>query len=125
MAITGGFGMTLDLERGTRRQWVMGKDGVRRWADDGHEVRACTCHPDDSPPRPCGRRYALGECRLAAARDILRGAIDTANVYAGEPHEELRIVTLRMDDALRVLAAMTPNTSVNARAEGTSQGGTK
>lgn len=25
--------------------------------------RACTCHPDDSPPKPCAQRYALGECQ--------------------------------------------------------------
>lgn len=27
--------------------------------------RSCTCHPDDSPPVPCARRYALNECRQA------------------------------------------------------------
>ena len=31
--ITGGFGMTMDLERGTMRHWVLGTDGVKRWAD--------------------------------------------------------------------------------------------
>lgn len=29
--------------------------------------RPCTCHPDDNPPRPCPRKYALSECRKAAA----------------------------------------------------------
>lgn len=29
--------------------------------------RGCTCHPDDNPPRPCPQRYALSECRAAAA----------------------------------------------------------
>lgn len=45
MAITGGFGTTMDLERGTIRQWVMGRDGVKRWADTNEPVepacRAC------------------------------------------------------------------------------------
>jgi hypothetical protein len=27
----------------------------------------CTCHPDDDPPVPCARKYALSECRAAAA----------------------------------------------------------
>ncbi len=27
---------------------------------------ACTCHPDDNPPVPCPRKYALTECRAAA-----------------------------------------------------------
>lgn len=26
----------------------------------------CTCHPDDNPPVPCPKKYALGECRKAA-----------------------------------------------------------
>jgi hypothetical protein len=25
--------------------------------------RACTCHPDDNPPQPCARKYALSECK--------------------------------------------------------------
>ena len=36
--ITGGFGMTMDLERGTMRQWVMSGDGVKRWADTNEPV---------------------------------------------------------------------------------------
>lgn len=36
--ITGGFGMTMDLERGTMRHWVMGGDGVKRWADNNEPV---------------------------------------------------------------------------------------
>lgn len=27
----------------------------------------CTCHPDDNPPQPCPKKYALTECRKAAA----------------------------------------------------------
>lgn len=30
------------------------------------EPRPCTCHPDDNPPVPCPRKYALSECRAAA-----------------------------------------------------------
>lgn len=37
--ITGGFGTTFDLERGTSRQWYMKRDGVKRWADTGQPVR--------------------------------------------------------------------------------------
>ena len=33
MAITGGFGIEIDLGTGQQRQWVMGRDGVKRWAD--------------------------------------------------------------------------------------------
>lgn len=38
--------------------------------------------------------------------EMVQGAIDTANTYASGPHVNLRIVTLRMDDALRVLAEL-------------------
>lgn len=34
---------------------------------DEPSERPCTCHPDDNPPRPCPRKYALSECRKAAA----------------------------------------------------------
>jgi hypothetical protein len=30
------------------------------------EERPCTCHPDDNPPVPCPKKYALAECRAAA-----------------------------------------------------------
>lgn len=32
----------------------------------GASERPCTCHPDDNPPTPCPRKYALQECRAAA-----------------------------------------------------------
>lgn len=48
MGITGGFGTTMDLERGTMRQWVMGRDGVKRWADNGEPVqKPATTLPND------------------------------------------------------------------------------
>lgn len=31
-------------------------------------ARPCTCHPADNPPRPCPQKYALSECRAAAAK---------------------------------------------------------
>jgi hypothetical protein len=30
---------------------------------EGIVGRSCTCHPDDNPPNPCARIYALTECR--------------------------------------------------------------
>ncbi len=35
-------------------------------------VRPCTCHPDDNPPRPCPRKYALAQCRAAANESEVR-----------------------------------------------------
>lgn len=31
------------------------------------DTRTCTCHRDDNPPKPCPRKFALSECRAAAA----------------------------------------------------------
>ena len=35
--------MTMDLERGTMRQWVIGRDGVKRWADSGEPTEPLRC----------------------------------------------------------------------------------
>lgn len=51
MAITGGFGTTMDLANGTSRQWVMGSDGVKRWAD--------TNEPISKPPEYADMERAL------------------------------------------------------------------
>lgn len=29
------------------------------------DTRTCTCHPDDNPPNPCTKKYALTECRIS------------------------------------------------------------
>lgn len=31
--IARGFGVTMDIERGATRNWVVGSDGVKRWVD--------------------------------------------------------------------------------------------
>lgn len=41
--------------------------------------RACTCHPDDNPPVPCPRKYALTHCRAVDLGKRLRHAITTAS----------------------------------------------
>ena len=42
------------------------------------DPRRCTCHPDDNPPRPCPRKYALTHCRAADLHRRLQNAIVTA-----------------------------------------------
>lgn len=41
--------------------------------EDGHEEvkRPCTCHPDDNPPSPCQRKYALQDCRAAVVEKLV------------------------------------------------------
>lgn len=42
--------------------------------------RSCTCHPDDSPPVPCPKKYALRECVTAHAAAV--SAADNAALRA-------------------------------------------
>ncbi len=42
------------------------------------DPRSCTCHPDDEPPVPCPRKYALTHCRAADLGAKLRRAVTTA-----------------------------------------------
>jgi hypothetical protein len=68
MAITGGFGFTMDLKRGTSRQWVMGRDGVQRWADDGT--------PTDGSCSECGAKdadQAATMCICSGEKDDCHG----------------------------------------------------
>ena len=61
MAITGGFGSTLDLESGVTRRWVIGRDGVKRWLDTNEPVESRT----DTPVAVTARNTApleTGEC---------------------------------------------------------------
>lgn len=53
--------------------------------------RTCTCHPDDNPPRPCPRKYALHECRDA---ELARLRADNARL-----REELDGVIKELADA--------------------------
>ncbi len=42
-------------------------DGTEQWLATAlmRVARSCTCHPDDSPPVPCARKFALTDCRAA------------------------------------------------------------
>jgi hypothetical protein len=35
-------------------------------ASKATDTRTCTCHPDDNPPVPCPRKFALSHCQVAA-----------------------------------------------------------
>lgn len=51
MAITGGFGVTIDTKSGVSRCWFVGRDGIKRWADTG------------APTYPACDRSACGDHR--------------------------------------------------------------
>lgn len=61
-----GFGTaTIHYDSATWAQLDAAHDALRAALAAG-EARPCTCHPDDNPPQPCARRYALAECRAAS-----------------------------------------------------------
>ncbi len=58
--------MTMDLERGTARQWVIGRDGVKRWADANEPVEPLRCEDcrktgaiHCSDPENCGGPWTV------------------------------------------------------------------
>lgn len=61
--------LLLQNDRDEVMEWARGvklhfPDGAPELVADSKE-KPCTCHPDDNPPRPCPRKYALSECRRA------------------------------------------------------------
>lgn len=61
-------------------------------AEGAGEARPCTCHPTDDPPQPCAQKYALTECREAAAPKLspLGEAVRIARGDHGPPTEPVR-----------------------------------
>lgn len=47
------------------------------------DTRPCTCHPNDNPPFPCARKYALSDCQ------------DLSGEVVDEPHRAIRAVDAR------------------------------
>ena len=71
MAISGGFGVLLDLVTGRPRRWYMRGDGIKRWisndmpCDAGKETDLWRC-------TVCGRVGTVGRCRGEATREPFR-----------------------------------------------------
>lgn len=42
-------------------------NSIAQAAAKSEDRRSCTCHPDDNPPVPCPRKFALTDCRQSAA----------------------------------------------------------
>jgi hypothetical protein len=59
--ITGGFGWTMDLERGAMRQWTMGRDGVQRWLDNNARVDGLDLELSEIQARFADRLHELGK----------------------------------------------------------------
>jgi len=59
---------------------------------DEVERRSCTCHPDDCPPSPCPHKFALKECRAAAALEAFPADdfSHTAHLFRGSDEKVLR-----------------------------------
>lgn len=58
-------------------------------AGSKENARACTCHPNDKPPRPCAQKFALRECRLSALLDAARVYTDSRESFPSLPRDYL------------------------------------
>lgn len=82
--------MTMDLEHGTTRQWIIGHDGVKRWTDDGEIAETEPVCAAGVEPCACAvatLRYAV-KCEQDAKRyQYLRSrnldTIHNGGVFAG------------------------------------------
>jgi hypothetical protein len=58
----------------------------------GADTRTCTCHPGDSPPNPCQRKYALSECLDAAlAEDAMQRLTDVQQEMEATSQESRQV----------------------------------
>lgn len=111
MGITGGFGTMIDLERGTSRQWVMGRDGVKRWADNDQPCAgpAPITLADDSLVDPAIAQVAATlwnekDGRMCSAVQLLVRPLDVRGDEAGgHPGEEFVMVTITRDELRAML----------------------
>lgn len=60
--------MTLEQVKEWANKQVPAGPELTRAIDAAKLERPCTCHPDDNPPKPCPRQFALTDCRAAAIR---------------------------------------------------------
>lgn len=117
MGITGGFGTMMDLERGTSRQWVVGRDGIKRWADNGEPIdssKGCTMddkefnlRSDLAMMKERAETYiktiAAQEIEIASLKEALTGIADYAverGAVADLPNEPLWVIREMAHDAL-------------------------
>jgi len=106
-------------------------EGFEQAALASTQPRSCTCHPDDNPPRPCPRKYALNDCRAAArlaSSDALREAAQAIVTAWERRRAEGRILTLTPEayEALRAALASAgelPGAATDLRA--VAQGGSE
>lgn len=92
--------------------WANGQtSGAASAVTDGPaDARSCTCHPDDNPPRPCPRKYALTECRSAADPADLCAELRATHCSNENLHDnaayELERLARERDDVCNVLTAL-------------------
>lgn len=111
---------------GDRNDWFRAEEGEKmrahpEWRDTpppGKDaVKPCTCHPSDNPPVPCPQKYALRECREAAAADeidrlTLALAASEAVIAAAE---KVNAATFSHIDGRDLLAELHPRSELDIK----------
>ena len=63
-------------------------EGLVQMISEALGDRACTCHPDDSPPVPCAQKYALTECKEVEIERLRETAV-IARTTEANLHDEI------------------------------------
>ncbi len=89
-------------------------DAQQNTSKQVEDTRTCTCHPDDNPPSPCPRKFALTHCREAELEklaernryDIIGQALDglLANGQLADYDDE---IANRVAEATKIVRAVT------------------
>lgn len=75
-------------------------------AKENTDTRKCTCHPDDLPPVPCPRKFALTECRAAAYERLSRPNWRDVYGYGDTPNRDQDLVPVTREALRLALSAI-------------------
>lgn len=88
--------------------------GTQGTAPQAEDTRSCTCHPDDNPPSPCPRTFALTECREAELERLAElnrydsvGRVLDCLLQNGELADYDSEIANRIADAAKIVRAVT------------------
>lgn len=79
------------------------RPGTATPAEDG---KPCTCHPDDNPPQPCAKQYALSACKAKDEGWDLSGNQEVF-ATAAKKNEQGAMASLAKDTPKDVVVPMT------------------
>ncbi len=68
--------------------------------DQRNAQKPCTCHPDDNPPSPCRKKYALTDCRNDERDAQIAALVEALKAYKSRAKRIPFDVAMMADAAL-------------------------